>query len=1248
MNKKGANYFLIGIAFLIVSLAILFADPGLSRDEFVGRHQYQLLSTNENTQIAQRYISSSASISSEFAIDDLFKFGGIFQESSDTGEPINPPCGDYQDYIAYSQPGSNCTPDFRNAYQAFFQNILSNYLHSYKDLPIFFTYSLNYEEHPEENKVRLLALASRELKSPVNLTVTGADFTIFDGTLGGFGDEKEVPCTTGECFVEVAEYYHGLYSKDGSSLPYVWGGESPYPIQDTIQLSQQSNSFFYGVSMSEYQPAPHSNEPTVEGFDCSGWLWWVGKHSEVDVFSQRLTADGYYKKGKEQGQEICSKDSAKPCYLPTIVADARPGDVLFFGTGSTATHIMLYTGDGEISHSSGSKGLVQEKIGPYYATDKSTKIIGVYRFQYQTQGIDSLSKYDEYGSSSSITLTETDNPATEVKNNNSQEQAMNVSDPEKPIANSSAQTMQLVGPTAWCDGTENLPKGFYAEQIESEAWNSQGQTYFDIAVQAGLEKGVDPALITTHMIYESSMGKNDECNNYGKSSLTGCTWYPSCSSKCACGGVATNSDLSQLQCTAKTDYASYIEATSGEKQNVGAYVKCNPYANDLDKLWKCILCVYQGNYAKDITNSGKPYFTKDGTCNYAENFKDTYCSWRKYYQDKGYDAASFSGPVSSVSNSYVTFTPYIDTTVKLNFNELDKVQEFVDNVQTNCKDNLRVCVQTKLEEFNAANSYVSITMNAEDDALAKDLVDQLLDCHVNGQERCICTLDINKDLNSKGESDFSVRLTDDNDVLFDGEEMYRLPFNPTNAYTGARDGHDYVEFLIDKEDSNDNYFEAEDWGDDYTWDLGIDNDNLDVALQKSNQYEYTWMKYGEDEKKPLLECRDNKNYFRFQAHFSFTQKIMNFSLYLNDSTGPKISQAKPKQIDCSGNPALQIQWTIPEGQDPAYDFIIQFEGDDESYQVLEAQKEFTSELDMLSSYQLYRKKTTTGGHNYYYIIKKLPSGASIEFNKTYKVTIVSRDHYLNNASSQTKEIFVEEPKEEQIANQLLGDAGDILTMAEGYLEGGFCPEADHRIIVYKNNSIESWRAEGSIFANSFLSLETDSFGNTSFNVTNFEPYPGVVNPETKEQLYKISNIPNVICIEEGSSVGKICAANSNLIYQLHLLSKELLVPQNKILTITQAFRTQEIQAKLWNYYNRDPKRVCDPYGAKTCPHMIAGAIDLRISENGRKLSASDQEEIMCEYGFVRYRAEDWHFEYGTWRWDQAEEKRKAGSEVCSY
>jgi len=99
------------------------------------------------------------------------------------------------------------------------------------------------------------------------------------------------------------------------------------------------------------------------------------------------------------------------------------------------------------------------------------------------------------------------------------------------------------------------------------------------------------------------------------------------------------------------------------------------------------------------------------------------------------------------------------------------------------------------------------------------------------------------------------------------------------------------------------------------------------------------------------------------------------------------------------------------------------------------------------------------------------------------------------------------------------------------------------------------------------------------------------------------------------------------------------------------------QIALWegntdeNYKERYPnekerrKYVCYPYGDdvyERCPHLTGKAVDVRIEGNSRNEQMSDKDweklaKIMYDAGWVRYKPELWHFEYGTERWARAQE-----------
>ncbi len=72
------------------------------------------------------------------------------------------------------------------------------------------------------------------------------------------------------------------------------------------------------------------------------------------------------------------------------------------------------------------------------------------------------------------------------------------------------------------------------------------------------------------------------------------------------------------------------------------------------------------------------------------------------------------------------------------------------------------------------------------------------------------------------------------------------------------------------------------------------------------------------------------------------------------------------------------------------------------------------------------------------------------------------------------------------------------------------------------------------------------------------------------------------------------------------------------------------------------KFVCDPTlpdPYTRCPHLTGGAVDVRIrGKTNSQMSGYDWNmvaEVMYEAGFVKYKLEDWHFEYGTKRYARA-------------
>jgi hypothetical protein len=158
------------------------------------------------------------------------------------------------------------------------------------------------------------------------------------------------------------------------------------------------------------------------------------------------------------------------------------------------------------------------------------------------------------------------------------------------------------------------------------------------------------------------------------------------------------------------------------------------------------------------------------------------------------------------------------------------------------------------------------------------------------------------------------------------------------------------------------------------------------------------------------------------------------------------------------------------------------------------------------------------------------------------------------------------------------------------------------------------------------------------------------------ELTRIEGIPNIACDETATVVGKICAADEDLVRQLEKISTEQLVPNGMTMKINQAYRTYEIQKNLYNQNCNAAGEcrplTCNPDTSYMCPHMQAGAIDITLYDKDDKSinrnSPEKVEALMCQYGFIRIKSEDWHFEFGTNKWEEIQEKYDGVKKPCVY
>lgn len=95
---------------------------------------------------------------------------------------------------------------------------------------------------------------------------------------------------------------------------------------------------------------------TPSGFDCSGFTRWVFEHA-AGIDLPRTAAEQ-----SELGASV-SLDKLKP------------GDLLFWGSGSGVYHVGIYAGDGEYIHASTGGGRVMRATFDYFAPTFAKRII---------------------------------------------------------------------------------------------------------------------------------------------------------------------------------------------------------------------------------------------------------------------------------------------------------------------------------------------------------------------------------------------------------------------------------------------------------------------------------------------------------------------------------------------------------------------------------------------------------------------------------------------------------------------------------------------------------------------------------------------------------------------------------------------------------------------------------------------------------------------------------------------------------
>lgn len=738
-SKKGASLLLIfSLALFFAVILLLFISPQINPDNSIGVKQYNILFTNEEAEAAQVYIAHAMDYAAEIARTKLFKQAGLYQEIPESGVVLPPPCGTHM-YISYSAKGRNCTPQFSYNYKSYFGDVLAQFFSGYKAVRLQFPYSLQLLQKKDSAETRIQGRANQQVKIPlrfnnnkevekVNLGKKGL-YTL----LGGYGNERIVSCATGECVAEIANLYYDAYTKNGFSLPYVWGGESPYTYSDTLALQKKnSNSFFKDVELSVYQPNRYTY--TEPGFDCSGWVWWVGKHADIDLLSKRVTADELRNKAKGVATLVCGEDK-EPCLLQTILDKAEPGDILYKAESPTdkVTHTMIYVGKGVIIHSKGSTGLIKEEIPSSYVTNDFTTIVAVYRYPYNSSGFANLSEYKKSRQTQATQFqTMDDKDRLQLIVELSEKTGIQ---PELALAILRVETGGLPG---FCDNGKMLvrfePQIFGDSQRQTEygytapwsapttaemksKWELLGYSHGGTCDTNYLDWDAFTAAqqINENGAYEST--------SYGMGQIMG-----------------FNYDKLGYK-SAKEMYEAFSQSEEAQIRGVFSFIQSN----------KGLLNAAQHNdfntFAKYYNGEPQPCTRQSCYATKIEQYYDEYITKGLFWESVGVGYTNSS--VLAAANSYVSFTPYMETKTNLDLFALEQIPDFISELQNACSDNLEECVpqfvstfMKKIEDNPLTKGRINITYEDESNALGLSVVDNIWSCVDNNQDNCLCTIPI--------------------------------------------------------------------------------------------------------------------------------------------------------------------------------------------------------------------------------------------------------------------------------------------------------------------------------------------------------------------------------------------------------------------------------------------------------------------------------------------------------------------------
>lgn len=1217
LHKKGFGMLFLAVVFFIIVVDIVFTPFNLftvSDDRLIiGSQQYSLLSSTQDIFLQEQELRHSLRFSVQEARTLLLQQAGHVSPSSFQTTP----------HLFLALYPDN-PPSFEKNYEELIRKTFNNLqtIGTFPSQLSFFQEGSTVDMQATRNLRQPLSQPTSSQTIPQSKIQPATTAKYFSSALSSYGYERQINCAAGSCFAEIAQHFIDGFHSLSIHLPYVRNGSTPYSFSDAFLLVQDENSLLYDLPL--YPVKPGTTRLTEAGFDSAGWLWWVGTHANVSFFQERNTTTVYISRLLDK-PAVC-----RTCNFDQVIM-FEPGDILIFNSSLfSSPQLLLYHGDYQFSASLPERGLVQERLQTVWFKEYDITAI---RLSYQDQGYDSLDSFFK----NAVPLLSTN----------------------------------MIAPSFACSPDQRL-SNTYRTRIQNSAFGSQ-QSLEESFIQSSVERGIDPALLTAIAMKESSMGaasSNQRANGLGKSFLTGCGWFPKCSSDLSCDHPAVISDKAQLRCSATTFFNAFTEATTGDSSiSQGQYFRCNEYANNPEEMWKCILCIYQGNFDRDLGSSGE-FFLKDRTCPYARDIETFYCQARSYYDEIGISIDSSSPIQGSLLSSAIEFLPRMVTHHPMNFSEFASFSEKISLLYRECDDNTASCLTENLPDTFSLPTTSS---------LALSVAEQYLDCLTNNQDLCVCDIHINHSLVPEIDSSvYGFQLTSRGDII---EGLTNLPEsrslqtsqllhstaidftrnapfqNPSSSllFTIA---DEKVHFFPNPSERNMFIFDSPS--------LQILKDGDDLQ----------WLLPDERITDPSLLCRSNKNYFPLHADFSFSEEPFLFSLYLDDRQAPEIKSLSLEQTSCLAQELLYVTWTVDSQTDNPYMFGISFEGNTDSFFFYE---QSVTELSLINQLeptieQLYVSRGSTED-TYSVLLSSTPDGGFFIPGRSYNLSVHVFDHYLNVESKDISSFLFQEVLEPSFFDEDFSFfqnyfSNSNLCMPSDQIFKGRINFDDESLTFQIANRPES-RLQELVLDRldqpvDFLDQEIFELPSTRVPFPDLTPsftlVPYILPGGThlrgdldNAPLYDIRNIPNIICNEETSSVGRICAVNELMARQLIRMSREYFVPNDIELVILQAYRTWEIQNRLYqNHLRGGGNLACNPgtrSNPRHCPHMVSGAIDvtLRDANTGRTTNTNTWENAFCDYGFVRFTSPSytsWHFEYGTRRWQLAEQRREGGARVC--